>query len=92
MTHSFSDWVAVLSLGTGITAAVSIPVLLLADAEPGDFDPRPAVRRAVESGRFDRVLIVVANAKYDARTAVREAAVSAAALLMLLSPASEARS
>jgi hypothetical protein len=83
------------SLGVSAAAVVSIPALLFADATRADFDPRPALRRAVESGRFDPALIAVTNARHTAReTAVRvrrtplHAAISAAALLSLLFPAS----
>ncbi|MDX3516229.1 hypothetical protein PV755_46360 [Streptomyces caniscabiei] len=82
-------------LGVGVAGVVSIPALLFADAHRTDFDPRPAVRRAVESGRFDAALIAVPAAKHAAhRAAVRvqraplDAALSAAALLALLLPAS----
>lgn len=74
-------------LGVSAAGVVSIPALLCADAVAADFDPRPTVRRAIESGRFDPALIAVANAKHDARLAARDAAVTAAALLALLFPA-----
>lgn len=78
---------AAVFLAVSATATASIPALLLADAHRSDFDPRPAVRRALESGRLDLVLIAVADAKYDVREAVhasREACRDAAALLILL--------
>lgn len=93
-THTPAEWVAFLSLGLSISSAASIPFWLFVDADLADFDPRPALARAVESGRYDRLLCVVANAKYDthaavarARRAPGDAAISAAALLLLLSPA-----
>ena len=93
-THDLSEWAAVLSLGVGVHGAFSAPYFLFVDATARDFDPRPAVRRAIESGRMDSVLCAVANAKYDARAAAararhipRDAAITTAALLMLLSPA-----
>jgi hypothetical protein len=80
-------------LSAGGYAALSVPVLLLSGAEVTDFDPRPAVRRAIESGRVDPVLCAVANAKHDARAAAararhipRDAAITTAALLALLIP------
>jgi hypothetical protein len=92
-THDLSEWAAFLSLGTGITATGWLLWLLL--FEPlldCDLDPRPALQRAIESGRVDPLLVAVANAKYDARAAAdrakhipRDAAITAAALLMLLS-------
>ncbi len=66
-THDLAEWVSFLSLGLSISSAVSVPFWLTYDADPCDFDPRPAVRRAIESGRFDPALCAVANAKYDAR-------------------------
>lgn len=85
-----ADWAACLSLDAGISAAVSIPFFLFVDADLADFDPRPAVRRTVAAGRFDPLLIAVANARHDAHAAVRQAAVTAAALAMLLTAAPEA--
>lgn len=46
MTHSLADWLAVVSFGIGAHAAMSVPYFLTVDADPGYFDPRPAVRRA----------------------------------------------
>ncbi|MFI5687833.1 hypothetical protein [Streptomyces sp. NPDC051636] len=86
--HSPAEWVAFLSLGVGGYAALSVPYFLLVDADLADFDPRPAMSRLVESGRLDPLLVAVANVWHDVRLSLREAAVSAAALLMLLSPAS----
>lgn len=90
-THDLAEWASFLSLGLSISSAASIPFWLTYDADPCDFDPRPAVRRAIESGRFDPALCAVANAKYDARAVAararhipRDAAISTAALLMLL--------
>lgn len=80
-----AEWAACLSLGTAISAAASIPFFLFVNAELSDFDPRPAVRRAVESGRFDPLLQVVSHAKHDVREARRRAAITVAALLLLLS-------
>lgn len=66
-THSLSEWFAFLSLGVGVHAALSVPYFLFVDADLADFDPRPAVSRALESGRVDLLLIAVADAKYDVR-------------------------
>ncbi|MBD9700717.1 hypothetical protein IHE56_01135 [Streptomyces sp. ID01-12c] len=90
---------AAVFLGVGMAGLVSIPALLFADAHRSDFDPRPAGRRATESGRLDALLTTAANARYDvreltgglvldARLSLRHAAVTAAALLALLLPAS----
>ncbi len=84
-------------LGVGTYAAPLVPFYLFVDGDTRatDFDPRPAVRRAVESGRFDALLIAVGPALHDARNAgraaverarhaPRDAAITVAALLMLL--------
>lgn len=97
--HNPAEWAAVLSLGVGVHGAFSVPYFLLVNASRTDFDPRPAMHRAVESGRFDPALIAVANVKHDAclaagrvRRAPRDAAISAAALLMILTgPTGDAR-
>ncbi|MFC9681335.1 hypothetical protein [Streptomyces sp. NPDC056948] len=92
------DWAAAISFGIAGYAVLSVPYFLLVDADPSDFDPRPAVRRAIESGRLDPALIAVVNTRHAAheaadrvRNAPRHAAISTAALLMLLTaPAPEA--
>lgn len=78
-------------LGVSAAGVVALPALLFADATVADFDPRPAVRRTVESGHYDAALVTVANARHDAHRAAacarripRDAAISAAALLALL--------
>ncbi len=89
-TTTPAEWLAMTSLSTGIFAAASVPYFLLVDCTSvRDFDPRPALARAVESGRFDALLVAVANAKHDAHRAVAAARrvprdVAATALLMLL--------
>lgn len=71
-THDPAEWAQFLSLGVGFTATGWLLWLLLFEPFLGcDLDPRPALARATR----------------DARLALRDAAVSAAALLMLLSPA-----
>ena len=67
-----SDWVAFLSLGLGIGATVAALFVGWVDADYLLVDDWQPVR--------DRLLVEVANAKYDARTAVRDAAVSVAAI------------
>lgn len=93
-THTLAEWAAFLSLGLSLSSAVSVPFWLAYDADLADFDPRPVMSRALESGRFDLVLVAVANAKHDARVLLapvrhipRDAAITAAALLALLFPA-----
>jgi hypothetical protein len=80
-----ADWAAFLSLGTAISAGVSIPFFLFVDADLADFDPRPALDQLARSGRIDPVLNAVANAKHDAREVRQRAALTVAALLLLLS-------
>jgi hypothetical protein len=82
MTHSPADWAAFLLLGTGIYAAGAALVLLVVDAEPADFDPR----RLLETDLGARLLVEIVRAKHT----VREAALTVAALLMLLTAAPEA--
>ena len=91
-----AEWGEALSTALILTGSTGGHNYLTVDADPSDFDPRPALRRTVESGRLDPVLITVVNARHTAhdtaarvRSAGRNTAVSAAALLMLLT-ASEA--
>lgn len=92
-THTLAEWAAMVDIAVSGYASFSTFWFLFVDAKPSDFDPRPAVSRAVESGEWDRLLVAVSNAKTDAcaaadrvRTLPRDAAISLAALLMLLSP------
>lgn len=78
MSHSVSDLLAFLSLGLGISAAFGIPLawvdadyLLLPDWQP----------------LGDRLLVESRRAVDSARAVQRRAAVTAAALLLLLTPA-----
>lgn len=80
------------ALAVAAYGALSVPYFLLVDADLVDFDPRPALARLVESGRVDGLLVAVVNAKHDAHAAAvrvrffpRDAAISLAALLLLLS-------
>ncbi|MEJ8671924.1 hypothetical protein WKI71_36840 [Streptomyces sp. MS1.AVA.1] len=85
-THTSAEWAAFLSLGVSGGAIWTGLFLLVVDADLEDFDPRPALRRVVESPAADRVLIAVTNARHN----LREAALTAAALLMLLTARPEA--
>jgi hypothetical protein len=84
---------AAVCLAVGATATASIPALLLADAHRSDFprlwqsavDARHDVDRAYASG-----LRLTADAVLYTRLTLRDAAFTAAALLALLFPASEA--
>ncbi len=71
-THDLGEWAAFLSLGLSISAATSIPFWLFVDASRTDFDPRPLLARAVESGRLDPLLIALGPATYDARHALAD--------------------
>lgn len=90
-THSLAEWAAFLSLGVGVHASFSVFYFLLVDASRSDFprlwqaavDARHAADRALVAG-----LLWVADAVTYARLTAREAALSVAALLALLLPAS----
>jgi hypothetical protein len=73
--HTLAEWLAFTSLGVSGYSAFSAPYFLLVDADLADFDPRPLLGRA-----GDRLLVEVVNARY----ALRDAAVSLAALYMIL--------
>lgn len=99
-THDVGEWASFLSLGVGVHAAFSAVYFALVDAHREDFDPRPWLAHVVESGRVDAVLVAVTSARHDARElaagialdarlSLRHAAVTAAALLALLLPATE---
>ncbi|MFF7485581.1 hypothetical protein ACFZBC_08795 [Streptomyces luteogriseus] len=92
-----TEWAAAISFGIAGYAVLSVPYFLLVDADPADFDPRPALRRAIESGRLDPALIAVVNTRHTARDTAerarripRDTAITAAALLMLLTATPEA--
>ncbi len=87
-THTPAEWAANGCLGVAALGVIKL-ALAFADADLAYFDPRPALSRAVESGRFDALLVAVANAKHDAHRAGAAARrvprdVAATALLMLL--------
>jgi hypothetical protein len=86
-----AEWASAASLGLTAIALIGLG-LAFADADLAYFDPRPVLGRA-----GDRFLVHVANARFDAREmaaearvyirlSVREAAVSTAALVALLTP------
>lgn len=91
-THSLAEWAAFLSLGVGVHASFSVFYFLLVDAHRSDF---PRLWQAAVDARhtFDRALMAglrwVEAVALDARLTVREAALTAAALLALLLPATE---
>lgn len=94
-TNTPAEWAAMFSAASSVFAACSIPYFLLVDADLKDFDPRPLVRRALVTDTGARLVVAVFNAKCDVREAVgdarrfaflsaRDAAISLAALLALL--------
>jgi hypothetical protein len=96
-THSLAEWAAFGSLGVSVWAVAAAVIWLTADAEAEDFDPRPAVRRAtavlhqgaVHAGHdLNRAIASVQRA---AHAAVREAALTVAALLILTIPTGDPR-
>lgn len=62
----------------GAYAAGCSLLYLTCDADLTDFDPRPVVRRVVDAGRLDGLLVRVANVRFDVREAVAEARLYAA--------------
>lgn len=98
-TTTASEWAQMVSLSVGLYAAVSAPYFLLVEADCFAW-PRPVVA-AVDRGKpmvrrvGDRLLVTVANTKWDARElaadvrtfavlSLRENALTVAALLALL--------
>ncbi len=75
-----AEWGEAVSVALMLSGTTAGLFHLTVDADPADFDPRPAIHRAIESGRLDPALIAVVNARH----AARDAAITAAALLMLL--------
>ena len=73
-THAPAEWLAFLSLGGSAVGVIAFAVAF-ADADLAYFDPRPLLARAV-----DRLLVEVIRG----RQTVRDAAISLAALLKLL--------
>lgn len=73
-THSLAEWASVLSLGVAAVAVIRL-ALAFADTDLAYFDPRPLLGRA-----GDRLLVEAVNA----RLLLRDAAITCAALLALL--------
>ena len=92
-THTPAEWAAFLSLGISAWAVMAAVIWLTADAEREDFDPRRAVRRAATTVHQGLVHaghdVNRATATVQRRTgqAARDAALTSAALLALLLPA-----
>jgi ABC-type phosphate transport system auxiliary subunit len=79
-----ADWAAAGSLGLSAIGLIAL-ALAFADADLAYFDPR----RLLDTDLGGRLLVEIARAKHTVRDASRDAAVSAAALLMLLTAAPE---
>lgn len=77
-THTLAEWFAFLLLGASSAALIQL-VLAFAGADLAYFDPRPALRTAT-----DRLLVEAVRSKDTVRTLPRDAALSLAALSMLL--------
>lgn len=94
--HSLDEWLAMICLAVSGYAAFSAPYFVLVDADPSDLDPRPAVRRllvvvhqgAVYAGHD--VNRAIATTRRVSKAAVKDAALTVAALLALLLPVPEA--
>jgi hypothetical protein len=97
-THTLADWLAMICVAASGYGALSAVYFLLVDADARDFDPRPAVRRALETDRLRPAWQAAVNAGHDldrllATTQratgllLRDAAVWVAAILSLLFPA-----
>ncbi|MDX2841446.1 hypothetical protein PV377_21140 [Streptomyces ipomoeae] len=91
-THDLAEWASVLSLGVGVHASFSVFYFLLVDAHRSDF---PRLWQAAVHARHDvdravaSLLLWIADAVTYARLSLRKAALTAAALLALLLPATE---
>jgi hypothetical protein len=79
-THSLAEWASVLSLGVSAISLIWF-ALAFAPADLAYFDPRPLLGRA-----GDRLLVEAVNA----RLTLRDAAITCAALLALLTVRPEA--
>jgi hypothetical protein len=90
-THSLAEWASVVSGAISVYAALSVPYFVLVDAHREDF---PRLWQAAVHARHDvnrAVASLVQLAREDVayvRFSLREAALTAAALLALLLPAS----
>src|SRR5262245_27969181 len=86
-THTLADWLAMVSISASGYGSFSFFWLLLVDAKASDFDPRPWLRTAAETGALVPLWQVVVNPGPNlnpARHASRTAALDAAALVLLL--------
>lgn len=77
-THTLAEWLAFLLLGASSAALIQL-VLAFAGADLAYFDPRPALRTA-----GDWLLVEAIRSKDTVLNSPRDAALSLAALSMLL--------
>ena len=88
-THSPAEWAAFTSLGISAWAVMAALLWLTVDAEPADFDPRPAARRATTA--LHQGVVHAGHdwnrARAHAERAAVLAAITTAAALALLLPA-----
>ena len=87
-THSPTEWAAAGSLGLSSISLIAL-ALAFADADAAYFDPRPAARRATAALRQGAVHAGhdLNRARAHAERAAVQAAITAAAALALLLPA-----
>lgn len=90
-THTPAELASALSFGVGSVALIPL-VLAFADADLADFDPRPAVRRALTALHQGAVYAghdvnrAIAALLLLAQRAARDVALTVAALLILTIP------
>jgi hypothetical protein len=58
-----ADWAAAGSAGLGALGLICL-ALAFVDADPADLDPRPAVRRALDTGTGARLLVELTRLRY----------------------------
>jgi hypothetical protein len=86
-TYTLADWSAMVCMATSGYASFSVFWFLFVDAKASDFDPRPRLRTAVETGALAPLWQVAVHTGHDlnrARHSSRNAALDAAALVLLL--------
>lgn len=87
-THTPAEWAAVFSGAAGVFAVLSTPVLRLDHEMP--HLPHPEWSRLIENPVGDRLCVEIVNARHAVHEFPYRAALSLAALLLLLSGPKEA--
>jgi hypothetical protein len=64
MTTTPTEWVEAVSIALMLCGTVAVPFFLLVDADPSDFDPRPVVRRLLDTDAGARLLVEIVRARY----------------------------